>query len=159
MRLDGFAILKSVAGHAELFPDARDAVDKAALNILAAQFKAKTFDLDRLKRAYKVLGADTLSLALDHFPDTLPKAIIRRIDPHHPHAAGGAAAIRSRVVALASGAAKPEAKPEKPAKRKEGSTKVKYKPKRKGDTIAESFWATSVMAKPQRSSKPRRQSK
>jgi hypothetical protein len=36
MRLDGFAILKSEAGNAELFPNARDAVDKAALNILAA---------------------------------------------------------------------------------------------------------------------------
>ena len=41
MRLDGFAILKSVAGHAELFSNARDAVDKAALNILATELKAK----------------------------------------------------------------------------------------------------------------------
>lgn len=121
MSLDGFAVLKSVAGHAELFSDARDAVDKAALNILAAQFKAKTFDLDRLKRACRILGADTLSLALDHFPDTLPKALIRRIDPHRPHDAGGGAWMRSHIVALASGAAKPEAKRKKPAKKKAGS--------------------------------------
>jgi len=46
MRLDGYAILKSVAGHAELFSNARDAVDKAALSILETQFQAKTFDLD-----------------------------------------------------------------------------------------------------------------
>ena len=66
MSLDGFAILKSVGGNAELFSEARDVVDKAALNILAAEFKAKTFDLDHLKRAYKILGADTLSLVLEH---------------------------------------------------------------------------------------------
>jgi hypothetical protein len=159
MSLDGFAILKSVAGHAELFSDARDAVDKAALNILAAQFKAKTFDLDRLKRAYKVLGADTLSLALDHFPDTLPRALIRRIDPNHPHAAEGAALMCSRIVSLASGAVKPEAKAEKPAKKRAGSAKGKSRPKTEEDSITEGFWATSVMAKPQRSSKARRQSR
>jgi hypothetical protein len=155
MSLDGFSTLKSVASHAELFSDARDAVDKAVLNILAAQFKAKTFDLDRLKRVYKVLGADTLSLALDHFPDSLPKMLIRRIAPHHPHAAGGVSLMRSRILALASGEAQPEAKPEKTAKKKPGA--VKSKPNE--GSIAEGFWATSVMAKPQHSSKARRQSK
>src|SRR5262245_38526245 len=109
MRLNGFAILKSVADHAELFSDARDVVDKAALNILAAELKAKTFDLDRLKRTCGALGADTLALVLQHFPDTVPKTLIGRIDPHHPKVASDNANwMRSHIVALASGVAKPE---------------------------------------------------
>jgi hypothetical protein len=148
-----------VGGNAELFSEARDAVDKASLNILAAQFKAKAFDLDRLKRTYKALGPDTLSLVLEHLPDTLPKALVSRMDPYYPHATDGAASKRSHLVALASGAAKPEAKPEQPVKKKAASVNDKIEPKSKDDSIAESFWATSVMAKPQRSSKTRRSPK
>ncbi len=149
MRLDGFAILKSVAGHAELFSNARDAVDKAALNILAAELKVKTFDLDRLKRTCTVLGTDTLALVLEHFPDTVPKALVGRIDPHHPNAATeNAAWTRSHVVALATGAVKPEPKPQ--LTKTNAVSKAKKKPKPQDDVIAESFWATSVMAKRRR---------
>jgi hypothetical protein len=158
MSLDGFAILKSVAGHAELFSEARDAADKAALNIIAAQFKAKTFDLNRLKRAGKALGADNLALVLEHLPDSIPKALLRRIDPYHPKASSGSAAwMRSHVAALAGGTALPEPKPQAPAKTKTDS-KIKKKPTQEDDIIGDNFWATSVMARPARSSRTPRKS-
>jgi hypothetical protein len=154
MRLDGYAILKSVAGHAELFSDARDAVDKAALNIVAAQFKAKTFDLDRLKRACEALGTKMLALVLEHLPDKIPEALVDRIDPHHPRAADGSGPwAREHVMSLASGKAKPEPKPL--TRKKAGSAKGKKKPKPEDDFVVEGFWATSVMAKPKRRSKSR----
>jgi len=107
MRLDGYAILKSVAGHAELFSNVRDAVDKAALSILETQFQAKTFDLDRLKRACRALGEETIALVLEHLPDNVPETLIERIDPPHPRNAGNRGHFaRARVVALATGETK-----------------------------------------------------
>jgi hypothetical protein len=157
MSLDGFAILKSVAGHADLFFEARDIADKAALNIVAAEFKAKTFDLNRLRRACKVLGTDNLVLLLEHLPDSIPKALVRRIDPHHPKASSGSAAwMRSHVAVLAEGAAMPEPKPQ--AKAKTASPKIKKKPKPEEDFPGDNFWAESVMAKPARLSRTPRKS-
>jgi hypothetical protein len=150
MRLDGFAILKSVAGHADLFSDARDIADKAALNIVAIQLKAKTFDLDRLKQAHKALGADTLALILEHLPDSVPSTLVARIDPHHPKSADGSAPWkRSHVVALASGSAKPEPKSLASVKTKAGS-RSKNKQQPQDNFVVEGFWAASVMAKPAR---------
>jgi hypothetical protein len=145
MRLDGFAILKSVADNAELFSDARDVVDKAALNIVMTGLKAKTFDLDCLKRTRGALGVDTLALVLQHFPDTVPKALMARIDPHHPKAGtDNANWIRSHILALASGVVNPEPKP--PMTSTKMPSKRKKKPKSEENTLAESFWSTSVMA-------------
>jgi hypothetical protein len=152
MRLDGFAILKSIAEDVDLFSDTRDVVDKAALNILTAQLKAKTFDLDRLKRTCSAIGADTLALVLQHFPDAVPKTLIGRIDPHHAKArTDNANWMRSHIVALASGAAKPEPKPQ--VTETKTPSKGKKKPKSEEEILANSFWSSSVMATPQRSSK------
>jgi hypothetical protein len=157
IRLDGLAILKAVVGHSELFSDVRTAVDKAALAILAAQLKAETFDLERLKRTRKTLGADVLALALEHLPDNIPKSLIARIDPHHrKHATGSAAWARSHVIALAGGAAAPEHKRGEPVKN--GASPARKKPRPEQDLNGEGFWATSVMAKPQRS-RPERKAK
>jgi hypothetical protein len=156
MRLDGYAILKSVAGHAELFSNARDAVDKAALNILETQFQAKTFDLDRLKRACEALGEETIALVLEHLPDKVPETLIERIDPHHPRDAGNRGHFaRARVVALATGETKPDPRPQAQAKAKTGSAKGR-KPKLEDSFVVENFWAQSVMAKRKR---PRGKSK
>jgi len=156
MRLDGFAILKYVASHAELFANAQDAVDEAALSILAEQFQAETFGLDRLKRVCKALGSDALILVLEHVADAVPEALIARIDPHHPKAeAGDAAWARSHVMALAKGELKPLPKPQT-TKGKAGSGKGKRKPKSEDDFVLEKdFWATSVLAKPAGLSKAR----
>jgi hypothetical protein len=150
IRLDGFAILKAVVGHSELFSDVRTAADKAALAILAAQLKAETFDLDRLKRTRKALGADVLVLALEHLPDNVSKSLIARIDPHHrKHATGSAAWARSHIMALAGGVAAPE--PKRGATMKNGARPARKRPRPEQGFIGENFWATSVMAKPQRS--------
>jgi hypothetical protein len=158
-RLDGFAILRAVAGDSELFCDVRAAVDKAALATMTARFRARTFDLDRLRRTRKALGADLLARILEHVPDAVLRSLIGRIDPHHPMSAtGGAGWARSHVMALASGAATPrqeQAVPTKtPITRKASSAKSrskrKEKPRPEGDLAAEGFWAASVMAKPRR---------
>src|SRR5262245_61115869 len=126
IRLDGFAILRAVARHAELFCDARSAVDKAALAILTAQFKAKRCDLGRLRRTRKALGAGELARILKHLPDAVPKSLIDRIDPHHPKKTNGSAArARSRVMTLASGAAAPEQASRGPVKKRAASAKRK----------------------------------
>ena len=164
-RLNGFAILRAVVGHPELFSDVRASVDKAALAILTAQLKARTFDLHRLKRTRKALGADTLALVLKHLSDTVPKSLIDRIDPHHPKKTTGRAGwARSHVMALASGAVTPEQGLPGPIKRKARSAKKRNKrrnrsrkkPRPQEDLIGQGFWATSVMAKPQRLSRSAR---
>lgn len=157
MRLDGFAILKSVADNVELFSDARDVVDKAALSILAAQLKAKMFDLDCLKQTCSALGIETLTLVLQHFPDSVPKTLVSKIDPHHAKVAtDNVNWMRSHIVALASGEATPEPKPASETKK---PSKGKKKPKSEQDILAESFWSTSVVATPRRSSKTTGKSK
>jgi hypothetical protein len=136
MRLDGFAILKAVGSHADLFSESCDVVDAASLKIIATQLKSKALDLERLRQTYKALGADAFTLVLEHLADTIPKALVRRIDPHHAQTpAGSAAWTRSHLVALASGTAKKRKKP------------------KASEDIAESFWATSVVAKSSRASK------
>jgi hypothetical protein len=169
-RPDGFAILRAVARHAEVFADVRAVVDKAALAILTAQLKARTCDLDRLKRTRKALGADTLALILKALPAAVPRSLAARIDPdRRKHAAGSAARTRSRVIshvmALAGGAATPAKARPGPGKTQARSANAGTKRGSKGsnasaskggkaprpeDRIAKGFWATSVMAKPQR---------
>jgi len=171
VRLDGIAILRAVARHPGLFCDVGAAVDKAALAILTAQLKARTFDLARLKRTRKALSAELMAAILKALPATLLKALAARIDPHRPkHTTGRASRTRSHLMALASGAATPapeegaarkptprsattttkgakESTTSRPGKRKARSAKT---PTMKQHLVAKSFWATSVMAKPER---------
>jgi hypothetical protein len=152
MRLDGFAILKAVGGHADLFAESCDVIDAAAVKIIATQLKSKALDLERLKRIYQALGADAFTLVLEHLADAIPKALVRRIDPHHAQTPAGAAAeTRSHLIALASGTTKPEPRPQAKAGTK--TDKKAKKPKASVDDIAEGFWATSVVAKSPRASK------
>jgi hypothetical protein len=152
IRLDGFAILKAVGNHADLFSESCDVVDAASLKIIATQLKSKALDLERLRQTYKALGADGFTLILEHLADTIPKALVRRIDPHHAQTpAGSAAWTRSHLVALASGTANPEPRPQK-AEGKTEAAKKRKRPKASED-IAEGFWATSVVAKSSRASK------
>ncbi|MBV9563330.1 MAG: hypothetical protein JOY90_23225 [Bradyrhizobium sp.] len=147
--------MKAVGSHADLFAESCDVADAAALKIVATQLKTQALDLERLTRIYKALGADTFALALEHLADAIPRALVRRIDPHHAQApADSAAWTRSHLIALASGAAKPEPRPHKAEKT--ASVKKRKKPKASGDDIAEGFWATSVVAKSPRASKTQR---
>jgi hypothetical protein len=101
--------------------------------------QAKTLDLDRLKRTRKALGTDTLALVLEHLPDSIPKALIGRIDAHHLKAATESPAwTRSHVVALATGAAKPEPKPQLTKTKTTSAGKKSQSPP--DDLIAENFW-------------------
>ena len=169
MSLDGFAILRAVARQSELFSDVRAAVDKAALAILTAQLKARTFDLARLKRTRKAVGAKMLAAILKELPATVAKALAAQIDPHRPsYATGSAPRARSHVMALARGAATPAPERQGASKRKARSAKSTSKRTSKStrtgrsrstknqvpgeDLIAKGFWATSVMAKPRRQS-------
>jgi hypothetical protein len=177
MRLDGFAILRAVGSQSELFSDVRAAVDKAALAILTAQLRARTFDLAQLRQTRKAVGAKVLAAIIKELPAAVPKALAARIDPHRPsYATGSAGRARSHVMALASGAATPA--PERPRANKRKASSAKSTSKRTSkrtskstsksprtgrssstrkqtagkDLITKGFWATSVMAKPQRQS-------
>lgn len=144
-RLNGFAILKSVADHEELFSGARDVVDRAALNIVTTELKAQAFDLDRLQRTCGALGSDMLALVLEQVSDAVPKMLIARIDPHHPKMpTDNVKWMRPHIMALACGAAKPEPKPQLSGAKPRG--KGKKPAKSEEDILAESFWSTSVMA-------------
>ncbi len=118
--------------------------------------KTKTLDLDRLKRTSRALGSDALALVSEQVPDTVPKALIARLDPHHPKMAiDNSKWMRPHIVALASGAAKPEPKPQ--VSETKSSSKSKKKQKSEEDILAESFWSTSVMAtrRPKATGKPK----
>jgi hypothetical protein len=82
---------------------------------------------------------------LEHVSDAVPKSLIARIDPHHSKAAAGNVnSMRSRIVALAGGAATPG--PESVLAETKTPPKAKKKSKSEEDILAESFWSTLVMA-------------
>ncbi|AWB23030.1 hypothetical protein DA075_20725 [Methylobacterium currus] len=119
LEIDGLAVLCAIAEAPEAFPAIRSDVTKAAHALVTKQLKAKTLDLAGLRAVREALGPQPLALIVDGLKDAEVKALVTRLDKHHPDLKDGPAVTHRRhLMALAADldpVAAPAAKP-KPAK-------------------------------------------
>lgn len=119
LEIDGLAVLCAIAEAPEAFPAIRSDVTKAAHALVTKQLKAKTLDLAGLRAVREALGPQPLALIVDGLKDAEVKALVTRLDKHHPDLKDGPAVLHRRhLMALAADldpVAAPAAKP-KPAK-------------------------------------------
>ncbi|TGE02449.1 hypothetical protein [Methylobacterium nonmethylotrophicum] len=128
LEIDGLAVLCAIAEAPEAFPAIRGDVTKAAHALVTKQLKAKSLDLAGLRAVRNALGPQPLALIVDGLKDAEVKALVTRLDKHHPDLKDGPAlAHRRHLMALAADlepAAAPAAKP-KPAKAPAKSSSAK----------------------------------
>lgn len=119
LEIDGLAVLCAIAEAPEAFPAIRSDVTKAAHALVTKQLKAKTLDLVGLRAVREALGPQPLALIVDGLKDAEVKALVTRLDKHHPDLKDGPAVLHRRhLMALAADldpVPAPAAKP-KPAK-------------------------------------------
>ncbi|MFH6785991.1 MULTISPECIES: hypothetical protein [Methylobacterium] len=119
LEIDGLAVLCAIAEAPQAFPAIRGDVTKAAHALVTKQLKAKTLDLAALRAVREALGPQPLALIVDGLKDAEVKALVTRLDKHHPDLKDGpAVAHRRHLMALAAAldpVAAPAAKP-KPVK-------------------------------------------
>ncbi|MET7244083.1 hypothetical protein ABZT49_12005 [Methylobacterium sp. EM32] len=119
LEIDGLAVLCAIAEAPQAFPAIRSDVTKAAHALVTKQLKAKTLDLAGLRAVREALGPQPLALIVDGLKDAEVKALVTRLDKHHPDLKDGpAVAHRRHLMAIAADldpVASPAAKP-KPAK-------------------------------------------
>jgi hypothetical protein len=129
LEIDGLAVLCAIAEAPEAFPAIRSDVTKAAHALVTKQLKAKTLDLAGLRAVREALGPQPLALIVDGLKDAEVKALVTRLDKHHPDLKDGpAVAHRRHLMAIAADldpVAAPTAKP-KPVK---APAKAPAKPK------------------------------
>ncbi|MGX7709116.1 hypothetical protein [Methylobacterium sp. Gmos1] len=129
LEIDGLAVLCAIAEAPEAFPAIRSDVTKAAHALVTKQLKAKTLDLAGLRAVREALGPQPLALIVDGLKDAEVKALVTRLDKHHPDLKDGpAVAHRRHLMAIAANldpVPAPAAKP-KPAK---APAKAPAKPK------------------------------
>lgn len=117
--VDGYAVLQALASAPEAFPDIRAEVPKAARALVVKQMKARTLRVPGLRVIREVVGFEAFALIADGMSDAEVKAVVTRLDPHHPTLKEATPGWhRRRLAALAAGEApvrKGEAAPpEKP---------------------------------------------
>ena len=104
LEIDGLAVLCAIAEAPEAFPAIRGDVTKAAHALVTKQLKAKTLDLSGLRAVHNALGPQPLALIVDGLKDAEVKALVTRLDKHHPDLKDGpAVAHRRHLMALAAG--------------------------------------------------------
>ncbi|GJD64235.1 hypothetical protein [Methylobacterium frigidaeris] len=103
LEIDGLAVLCAIAETPEAFPAIRSDVTKAAHALVTKQLKAKTLDLPGLRAVRSALGPQPLALIVDGLKDAEAKALVIRLDKHHPDLKDGpAVAHRRHLMALAA---------------------------------------------------------
>ncbi|AWN47312.1 hypothetical protein DK419_14130 [Methylobacterium terrae] len=103
LEIDGLAVLCAIAEAPEAFPAIRSDVTKAAHALVTKQLKAKTLDLAGLRAVREALGPQPLALIVDGLKDAEVKALVTRLDKHHPDLKDGPAVIHRRhLMALAA---------------------------------------------------------
>jgi hypothetical protein len=116
--LDGFEVLRRLGKHADAFAVVRADVDKAAGALVLKCLKAKSTGINELREIHKALGPDQFGLVLENLKDAEMKAILTRLDKHHPELKGATSAWRRpHMKALAEGSSDPSSPPPKPTKK------------------------------------------
>lgn len=117
--VDGYAVLQAMAAAPEAFPDIRAEVPKAARALVVRQLKARGLRAHALRQIRDVLGTEAFALIADGMTDAEVKAVVARLDPHHPTLKQATPGwLRRRLAALAAGEAplrRGESAPPEPA--------------------------------------------
>ncbi len=120
--VDGYAVLQAMASAPEAFPDIRAEVPKAARSLVMRQLKARTLKVPALRLIRDVIGTEAFALIADGLTDAEVKAVVTRLDPHHPTLKEATPGWhRRRLAALAAGEAPL-------APRRDRSTRVRLTP-------------------------------
>jgi hypothetical protein len=127
--LDGFEVLRQVGKHPDIFAPVRADVDKQSRALVIKCLKAKSVGLDAFRDIRTALGEEQFGLLLDGLKDTEAKAILTRLDKHHPDVKSGTSMWRRQhLYALAEGSSEPHAPPVKA--KKAAAKKTKAEPSR-----------------------------
>lgn len=127
LEFDGFEAWHAIAESPDIFAALRADAAKSARAALVKYLKTKTLGLPELRAARKALGKDLFRLLVDGMKDAEVKAVVTRLDKHHPELrTGDAAWRRQHFLLLMKGDVGPAEKPAKPVKKR---VKVPRKPK------------------------------
>ncbi|KQT57149.1 hypothetical protein ASG52_03530 [Methylobacterium sp. Leaf456] len=104
--VDGYAVLQAMAAAPEAFPDIRAEIPKAARALVVRQLKARGLKAHALRNIRDVIGTEAFALIADGMTDAEVKAVVARLDPHHPTLKQATPGwLRRRLAALAAGEA------------------------------------------------------
>lgn len=118
LEIDPFAVLRAIGANQTAFSSIRAEVAKAQGTLtqklrmlLVKQIKASAADPVALKDIRKTLGAETFDLVVDGMKDTELKALVGKLDKHHPQQKTASAHWRRQhLSALMTGAIQPSPK-------------------------------------------------
>lgn len=117
--VDGYAVLQAMAAAPEAFPDIRAEIPKAARALVVRQLKARSLKAHALRMIRDVIGTEAFALIADGMTEAEVKAVVTRLDPHHPTLREATPGwYRRRLAALAAGEAplrRGESAPPEPA--------------------------------------------
>ncbi|MEO1330046.1 MAG: hypothetical protein AAFW46_10320 [Pseudomonadota bacterium] len=109
---DAFRLLGALGAQSELLSDLAPEARRAGLFLVRKALKAPELTLDRLKALQAAIGEPAMAEAVSGLSRTAAGEIVKRLDRRNPHARGPAHALdetwaRARILALATGAARP----------------------------------------------------
>ena len=115
LSIDSHAVLRAIADNPDAFPAVQTDLDGLARKMLGKQLKAKSTDAVLFKKIYDLTGETNMSSILDNYAANDLVALLRKIDPHCPHAktGGNPKDARSHIADLAAERVQPSAKPER----------------------------------------------
>jgi 16S rRNA G1207 methylase RsmC len=126
LEFDGFEAWRAIADSPDTFSSLRADAAKSARAALVKYLKTRTLGIPQLRAARKALGKDLFRLLVDGMKDAEVKALVTRLDKHHPELkTGDAAWRRQHFLSLVKGDVEPAPKPEKPAKKAKAPRKPK----------------------------------
>jgi hypothetical protein len=122
LAIDGFKVLRKISENIDLFADVRLDAAKSAQSFVEKQLKAKSTDLQTLRRIRDGLGRENFDLVVDNMKDAPIKTLVSKLDKFHPELKKSDGPWRRRhFIALAASDAEPTAKPEPVKKAKKPS--------------------------------------
>lgn len=148
LEIDGLAVLCAIAEAPAAFPAIRSDVTKAAHALVTKQLKAKTLDLPGLRAVREALGPQPLALIVDGLKDAEVKALVTRLDKHHPDLKDGPAVLHRRHLMALAADLDPVAAPAAKAKPAKGAAKAPAKAKPAAKAVPEK--ATPEKAVPEK---------
>ncbi len=110
---DPALIVRALVDESDYAAEVAKHIRKPALKAFEAVLKAKSFSAADLRAISGVLGPEQLVLVVDALSDSTLRSALKRLDPHHPNAAGAidTAWARKHLVALGIGHVAPTEKP------------------------------------------------
>ncbi len=123
---DGFEVWRAIADSPDIFTALRADAATSARTTLVKYLKTKALRIQHLRAARKALGKDLFRLLVDGMKDAEMKALVARLDRHHPDMkASDPAWRRQHFLSLVKGDVEPAERPAKVAKTKKASPKPK----------------------------------